>query len=112
MKTIPALCVVSVLTLTGCGDKSSKSDPSGGDLSTAPVGYLQTITKAEQKAVKTVDISSLTKAIEMFNVQEERFPTTLSELVEKKYIPRIPEVPAGTKLVYDPGTGIVKIVTQ
>jgi hypothetical protein len=48
----------------------------------------------------------------MFNVQEGRYPKDLNELAEKKYIPKIPEVPHGMKIDYDAATGSVKIVKQ
>jgi len=68
--------------------------------------------KAKQNAVKTVDISALTKAIEMFQVDQGRFPKDLNELVTMKYISRIPDAPVGKKLVYDANAGTVKVVAQ
>jgi hypothetical protein len=66
----------------------------------------------QQSAVKTVDTASLDKAIQLFSVENGRNPKDLNELVEQKFIPRIPETPFGTKLVYDSGAGTVKIVSQ
>ena len=73
----------------------------------APVEYLGAMANAKQKAVKTADVSSLTRAIQMFQVGEGRFPKYLNELVEKQYIARIPEAPYGQKLVYNPANGQV-----
>ena len=100
------------LLLAGCGDNSSKSGSSGGSPLTAPVDYLNSATKAEQSAVKTVDTTALKSAIDMFNVQEGRYPKDLNELVEKNYIPKIPTPPFGTKIVYDATTGTVKVEKQ
>ncbi len=48
----------------------------------------------------------------MFNVENGRNPKDLNELVEKKFIPRIPAAPYGMKLEYDAATGKVKVVNQ
>lgn len=107
------------LTLVGCGDSSKPPAPpatnaptSGGNPLTAPVDYLDAAVKARHSAVKTVDTTSLNKALELFNVQEGRFPKDLNELVAKKYIPEIPTPPPGTKIEYDATAGTVKMVKQ
>lgn len=78
----------------------------------APGGYLQAIAKGQQSAVKTIDTTSINKAIELFNVDQGRNPRDLNELVEKKYLPQIPTPPFGTKLVYDANAGTVKVEKQ
>ena len=70
-------------------------------------GYLGTLAKAQQAAVKTVDVTSLNEEIQLFNVQEGRMPTDLNELVTKKYVGQLPAAPAGMKLVYDAVQGKV-----
>jgi hypothetical protein len=109
MKLLLLACVALVLFLAGC---DSKSGSSGGSPLTAPVDYLDAAGKSQQKAVKVVDVASLTQAIEMFNVQEGRYPKDLNELVQMKYIAKIPDAPYGSKIVYDAGTGTVKVVKQ
>ncbi len=109
----PILALVSLLggLLAGCGEKPAapaKSD-SAPDSAPAPAGYLQSITKAQKTAVKVVDTAALNKAIELFYVQEGRFPKDLEELVEKKLIPKIPPAPAGKKIVYDAKAGLVMV---
>ena len=107
------------LLLVGCGDSSKSPAPaptnaptSSGNPLTAPVDYLNSAVKAQQSAVKTVDTTSLNKALDLFNVQEGRFPKDLNELVAKKYIPEIPKPPVGTKIEYDAKAGTVKVVTE
>src|SRR6266536_3112052 len=103
------LCLVSLavgLFLVGCGDSSSKSAsstnaPTGGSLVTAPVDYLDAAAKAKQKAVATIETTSLDKAIQMFNVQKGRNPKDLNELVTEKYISQIPAAPYGSRIDYD-----------
>ena len=106
----------AALALAGCSDNSSSSAPaagtnatSSGNPVTAPVDYLSAVARAQQSAVKTVDTVSLDQAIQQFGVDHGRNPKDLNELVELKYIPKLPQPPYGTKFVYDANTGVVKI---
>lgn len=118
MKTPFLLPVLTGLLLIGCSDSSNNSTPAStnaptdGSVATAPVDYLNTAAKAKHSADKTVDTVALSKAVDMFNVQEGRFPKDLDELVAKKYIPLIPTPPFGSKIEYDAKTGTVKVVKQ
>ena len=117
MKTLLSLAGAAVLVLSGCGEKSNPASPtnaaaSGGSLLTAPVDYLGAAAKAQQSAVKTIDTTSLDKAIQLFAVDKGRNPKDLNELVQEKFIPQIPNPPYGTKLVYDATSGTVKVVKQ
>jgi hypothetical protein len=108
----------AVLILAGCGQKydspsaSTNAATSGGNPVTAPVDYLGAMTKAQQQAVKTVDTASLDRAIQMFGVEKGRNPKDLNELVQEKFIPKIPEPPYGMKLVYDANAGTVRVEKQ
>src|SRR5436190_19855217 len=113
------LSALAVTLLLGCGEKSDKPAPgdtnaanTGGSPLTAPVDYLRAAGKAQQSAVKTVDTTSLNQAIQLFNVEKGRNPKDLNELVAQKFIPRIPDAPYGTKLVYDAEAGKVSVVKQ
>jgi hypothetical protein len=108
MKILLLLSAGLVLVLAGCGKSSDDSTP----VSTAPVDYLKSATDSKHSADKTVDTAALIKAVDMFNVQEGRFPKDLDELVAKKYIPQIPTPPFGSKIEYDAKTGTVKVVKQ
>ena len=107
--------LVAGLVLTGCGKDENSSGPS---TTVAPVnntpsppqagnGYVGALVKAQQLAVKTVDLTSLNEEIQLFNTQEGRLPKDLNELVAKQYIGQIPAAPAGMKLVYDATQGKV-----
>ena len=112
--------LVTAMAFAGCSDKSTTSAPAAatnaaGDGSsplTAPVDYLSAVARAQQSAVKTVDTVSLDQAIQQFGVDHGRNPKDLNELVEQKYIPKLPQPPYGTKIVYDANTGVVKIEKQ
>ena len=123
MKTslILFLSVCSVL-FSGCEKKKElpapenppSKTPSGakGDLSTAPVDYLGAAGRAEQSMEKTVDTAAINNALQLFAVQEGRIPETLDELVQKKYLGKLPTPPFGSKLHYDKDAGKVTIVKE
>ena len=114
LKILAAISLTALLA--GCGQKSNSTaqatNAASGSMAAAPVEYLGAMAKAEQSAVKTVDTTSLKSAIQMFEADQGRLPKDLNELVEKKFIPKIPETPFGTRLDYDPKTGDVKVVKQ
>ncbi len=112
------VAIAGFVLFIACGcDKQSSPPPSattnaaaaGTSPLDAPGGYLKAVVKGQQSAVKTVDTTSLDKAIQLFNVEQGRNPKDLNELVEKKYMPQIPTPPYGTKIVYDANAGTVKI---
>jgi hypothetical protein len=133
-----ALLLVAGLVLTGCGKsettstESTTTTPARPAAPTAPAepattvqpapaaapaaparsGYVGAMVMAQQAAVKTVDVTSLNQAIQLFNVQEGRFPNDLNELVTKQYIGKLPAAPVGMKLVYDANQGKVTTARQ
>jgi hypothetical protein len=118
---VKALCsslLATTILAAGCGDSSNKSTtattnrPSDGNPLNAPAGYVAALGKGQKDAVGTIDTTSINKAIELFNVDQGRNPKDLNELVEKKYLPKIPAAPFGMKLVYDANSGKVSVVKQ
>lgn len=127
MKTPLLLCVAALAAFaSGCGNQSSETSQTTSATSAktnvppkssltpvnAPSSYAGALGRAQTLAAKTADLSSVTEAIRMFHVEKGRFPKTLNELVQDKYLPRLPAAPAGTKYSYDPNTGQVKVVAQ
>ena len=112
----------TALLLGGCGQKTDTTPPTASTVTNtastdsspmnAPAGYLGALAKGQQSAVATVDTTSVDKAIQMFAVENGRNPKDLNELVQQKFIPKIPDAPYGSKLVYDPNSGTVKIVKE
>src|SRR3954471_23439137 len=101
MKQPFCLFILAALFLAGCGEKNS----GGSNPTTAPVDYLNAAGNAQKKALKTVDVASLNQALAAFNVSEGHYPKDLNELVETKYIAKIPDAPYGSKIVYDAAAG-------
>jgi len=116
MKTQLCFSFLATLFLAGCGDKSGGTAGGTNVVSTsvasAPADYLRAATKGEMDAQKTVDTAALDKAVSMFNVDKGRYPKDLNELVQEKYIPKIPPTPYGTKLSYDANTGKIAVVKE
>jgi hypothetical protein len=93
--------------LTGCSDAPPPNP--GAAPQPEPGGYLNSVAEGQQRAVKTVDLAAVNKAVETFYVQEGRFPKDLQELVESNYLPVLPELPGGAVWKYDATNGIVSI---
>ena len=109
--------VAGALVIAGCG----KEEPQAPAAHPPPAqdaampnrdGYLGTVVHGQQVAVKAIDTASLNQEVQLFNVQEGRFPKDLNELVAKQYIGKLPDAPAGMKLNYDAASGKVTVVPQ
>jgi hypothetical protein len=112
MKAHFCFFLVAVSFLVGCG--KTQRPPAAAATGTSPLNaaaeYGGALANGQNKAVATIDVAALDQAIELFNVQEGRFPKNLDELVEKKLMSVIPDAPRGMKLSYDAATGTVKLV--
>lgn len=113
------LCLCSFL-VCGCQKKEElpapqptpSKVPSGENQAGSAANYLGAAGKAEQSMEKTVDTVALNNALQLFAVQEGHIPETLDELVQKKYIGKIPTPPFGSKLQYDKSEGKVSVVKE
>jgi hypothetical protein len=105
--------VATATILSGCGD-SSKPGTAANSVSnavTAPVNYLGAVVQAQKYAEKTIDVAYINQDIQMFNASEGRYPKDLQELIPN-YLPKMPAVPKGYKLVYDTNTHTVSAVKE
>lgn len=115
MKRILVLFVAALPVLSGCGKKSDRTEKnlltnnSSGNPLTAPVDYLGAVNEGRKSAVRRIDIASLQNAINLFQAQEDRYPKDLNELAQKRYIQSVPELPAGSRFIYNSQTGEIKI---
>ena len=111
-------CVGAALLLIGCSDKAEKPAGTAGGTTNAhsPAeasgGYLGALGQGQQNAIKTADTTSLDQAIQLFSVDHGRYPKDLNELLQDRYIQRLPAPPNGMKIVYDATAGKVSIVKQ
>ncbi len=110
MKAITSLglALAAALAFSGCGknDSTPQNPPSASSstLSNALAG-------AKNNSDKTIDVSYINQALQLYNVQEGHYPKTLDEL-KPNYVPTLPILPPGMKLVYDPTNGTAKIVQE
>src|SRR5512133_1129974 len=108
------LLATCLLILTGCGKSDSGTEAKNtNDTSsplTAPSDYLGAIHKGQVAAEKTVDVASITKAIQLFAIENGRNPKDLNELVEEKFLPALPKPPYGMTYNYDAASGKVSVV--
>jgi hypothetical protein len=117
MKASPLFTLAGALLLAGCSKQASTAvkktnDFSSGNPITAPVDYLGAVAKAKHVSEKTIDLTSVNHAIQLFYAQEDRFPNDLNELAAKHYIAAVPPAPPGTRWAYNPQTGEIKAVRQ
>lgn len=115
MKISHFLILMAGLLLTGCSKKEDPAEvPTGssGNPVTAPVDYLGAVVKGKKTADKTLDAVALNQAVQLFQVQEGRYPKDLNELVGPNYLSKLPTPPAGMKFDYNPVTGQVKVVSE
>jgi hypothetical protein len=106
------ISIVAAGLLAGCGSKSDSTAQGTNTVNVATNGfggYVKSLGEAQKTADKTIDVTSINKAIQMFNVQEGRNPKDLQELVPS-YMAKIPDAPYGSKIVYDQTSGTVKVV--
>lgn len=120
MKASLLICIAAGSILAGCAKSNSSSQPQGTNSvpatnATATAqpsgGYLGALMQADKSAVKSIDVSYLNQAVQLFNTQEGRLPKDLNELTPN-YVAKIPAAPYGYKIVYDATSGIVTVVKQ
>lgn len=120
MKAYFLILPVAGMFLAGCGQSTSRPPAQGTNTSqttnTAKVaqpsgGYLSSLVQADKYAVKTIDVSYLNRAVQLFNTQEGRLPKDLNELVPN-YVAKLPAAPYGYRLNYDAASGTVTVVQQ
>jgi hypothetical protein len=107
MKAFFLISVATGLLLAGCGKNNSGSLQ---DTKKA-LDYGNTLVNAKKTADKTIDTAALNQEVQLFYVQEGRYPKTLEELTPG-YISKIPPAPLGYKIDYDATKGEVKVVKQ
>ena len=83
---------------------------SSGNPLTAPVDYLGAVNTANKMANKTLELSQVNKALQVYRILEGRNPASLSVLVQEGLLAKEPTAPYGMEVKYNPQTGQVAIV--
>jgi hypothetical protein len=113
MKISASILMVAAAFVAGCGDSSKPGTPANtvSNVVAAPANYVGAVVQAQKYAEKQIDVSYINQDIQMFNASEGRYPKDLQELIPN-YLPKMPAVPAGYKLVYDTNTHTVSAVKE
>lgn len=109
---VAGLCVACKKKEDAASAAATNPPAASGNPVTAPVDYLGGIAKAKRGADAKIESASLNQSVQLFYVQEGRYPKDLNELVKPGYLSRLPQPPAGMKYDYNPATGQVKVVPQ
>jgi hypothetical protein len=114
-----ALILLLALAGTGCGVKkepSSDEEANGGsgmaDAVSAPLDYLGAQGRALKSAERMVSVMELAPVIQQFQALEDRFPSSLEELVQTGYLRAIPEPPPGQRFFYDARNGQLHLIPE
>lgn len=105
------LGLVSIMALLGCGDSGSKTalPPKERSAATAPLDYLAVQGQAKRHSEGVAALAQVQQALQQFRTTEDRWPETLQELVRAGLLARVPAMPAGQRIDYDPRTGSVRM---
>jgi hypothetical protein len=105
--------VFVTLFLMGCGRDPSQagsgSEPTRNP-AMAPLDYLSAQGQGKRRSENVVALAQVQKALQEFQVTENRWPKDLEELVRAGLLAAVPSVPAGQRIAYDPATGTVRVV--
>ena len=111
MRSILIFGLTSALVLAGCGsnesgeDAASESRSPGSDPANALTDYLGEGGQAMKSAQAMAGLTSIDKAIQYFELEHDRKPASLQELVDAGHLSSLPTAPYQRKYVYDPQTG-------
>lgn len=105
---ILSMCSVLTIVLIGCKPAEEKTEPYQG----APEQYIRTTLGVGENAKAILGTTAIQKAIDMFQLQKGRWPSSLAELQKEGFLAQIPEAPVNKKFSYDAGTGKVTVVDK
>lgn len=99
--------------LVGCDNATSTGtagSKTGNSPATAPLDYLAAQGQAKKHSEKVVSLAQVQQALQQFQASEDRWPRDLQELVKAGFLAAVPVAPAGQRVVYDSGSGTVRMV--
>ncbi len=72
--------------------------------------YGHTLATAKKKALTKTDLITVDRAIQSFQADRGRNPSSLEELIQEGFLPKLPDLPLGKKYSYNPQSGEVDMV--
>jgi len=101
-----AILLILPLFFLSCDRKKEVEDL---NVINAPGEYGKVMSRALKKTKSLDNLMILKNKINTFQIQEGRYPSSLNELVEKKYIEKLPQPPEGMKYYYDSSNGKIDV---
>ena len=112
MRTALVFCLSSILTVSLIGCKPKAADAEKEPYQGPPEQYIRGALGAGENAKGTLGTMAIQKGIDMFQLQNGRFPASLQELQKEGFLAQMPEAPVGKKFSYDAATGKVSVVDK
>ena len=112
MKIPMIMLLAAAALLSGCGDDTKKAVKAVDDTVSAPVNYVGATMQTEKYSQKQIDLAYVNQAIQQFQAGEGRLPKSLQEMVDEKYLGKVPDAPYGYQIVYDAAAGSIKVVKK
>lgn len=121
MKVVFLIPVAIALLITGCSQSSGPGSSAASATNDAQAGkaasvnatpnYGGVLGQAQSFSENQIGLAQLKEAVQEFNATEGRYPKDLQELIPA-YLAKMPVVPAGYTISYDPTNGQVQVVRQ
>jgi len=99
--------------LVGCDNATSTGtagSKTGNSPATAPLDYLAAQGQAKKHSEKVVSRAQVQQALQEFQASEDPRPRDLQVQVKAGFLAAVPVAPAGQRVVYDSGSGTVRMV--
>ncbi len=106
MRKVIVLALLFLPLLLSCNRREKEEDLG---ILNAPEKYTGVMGKTLKKTKAMDSLLYLKNKINTFQIQEGRYPASLNELVEKKYIEKLPVPPEEMVFTYDSSTGKVDV---
>lgn len=85
---------------------------SANDPNVMPAGFVPAATPRQYVVNGNVDLGALTEALRDYCMWKKTVPSDLKDLVTSKYLPNLPEPPAGKKYAINAGNLEVTLVNK
>ena len=102
-------CFLLLVPLMAVSCKRGENSEEGLNPMNAVEKYGGVMSKTLKKSKAMDDLMYMKNKINTFHMQEGRYPYSLEELAEKKYLENVPEPPKGMAFHYESSTGKVEV---
>lgn len=102
----------AAVVLAACSGERSRAvnEPGPQNGGTGGRNYREVFERSRNKSKTADTVEGMQAAIQRFHRDVGRMPTNLVELVVRRYIPGIPELPGSNRFAYDASMGTLSVV--